>query len=84
MPFSWCVPYLYTTEHLPTVFHTASVWLSTLGKLFTRTFHTASVWLTVALAGQRYVHVCHAGLGKCFMTIRLRSPQKLHSWRTYE
>ena len=66
VPFSWCVPYLYTTEHLPTV------------------FHTASVWLTVALAGQRYVHVCHAGLGKCFMTIRLRSPQKLHSWRTYE
>jgi len=51
LPFAWCLPYLYTTEHLPTV------------------FHTASVWLTVALAGQRYVHVCHAGLGKRVCTV---------------
>jgi len=51
VPFNWCLPYLYSTEHLPTV------------------FHTASVWLTVALAAQRYVHVCHAGVGKRVCTV---------------
>jgi len=28
IPFNWCLPYQYLTEHLPTVFHTASVWLT--------------------------------------------------------
>jgi len=51
VPFNWCLPYLYFTEHLPTV------------------FHTASVWLTVALAAQRYVHVCHTGVGKRVCTV---------------
>jgi len=51
VPFSWCLPYLYFTDYLPTV------------------FHTASVWLTVALAAQRYVHVCHAGIGKRICTV---------------
>jgi len=51
VPFNWCLPYLYFTEHLPTV------------------FHTASVWLTVALAAQRYVHVCHAEIGKRVCTV---------------
>ena len=46
VPFDWHLPYVYSTEHLPTV------------------FHTASMWLTVALVAQRYVHVCHEGLGK--------------------
>lgn len=51
VPFRWCLPYHYFTEYLPTV------------------FHTASVWLTVALAAQRYVHVCHAGVGKRVCTV---------------
>jgi len=51
VPFNWCLPYVYFTEHLPTV------------------FHTASVWLTVTLAAQRYIHVCHPGIGKRVCTI---------------
>ena len=51
VPFNWCLPYQYFTEHLPTV------------------FHTASVWLTVALAAQRYIHVCHPGIGKRVCTV---------------
>jgi len=28
VPFNWCLPYQYTALYLPTVFHTASVWLT--------------------------------------------------------
>jgi len=28
MPHSWCFVYFCLTEHLPTVFHTASIWLT--------------------------------------------------------
>jgi hypothetical protein len=28
VPFSWCYLYFCLSEHLPTVFHTASVWLT--------------------------------------------------------
>lgn len=51
-PYDWCLPYILFTEHLPTV------------------FHTASVWLTVALAAQRYVHVCHSSAAKRLCTVR--------------
>lgn len=52
VPYDWCLLYLYFTDHLPTI------------------FHTASVWLTVALAAQRYIHVCHGGTAKRLCTVR--------------
>ena len=28
VPYKWCLPYIFLTDHLPTVFHTASLWLT--------------------------------------------------------
>ena len=32
-------------------------------------FHTASIWLTLALAGQRYIYVCHALAARSWCTM---------------
>lgn len=28
LPFSWCAPYFFFIDYLPTIFHTASIWLT--------------------------------------------------------
>jgi thyrotropin-releasing hormone receptor len=52
LSYWWCRLYYWLTEYLPTV------------------FHTASVWLTVALAAERYIHVCHMLVAKNLCTVR--------------
>jgi len=32
-------------------------------------FHTASIWFTLALAGQRYIYVCHAPVARTWCTM---------------
>src|SRR6218665_70536 len=51
VPYDWCFAYFCLTDYVPTI------------------FHTASIWLTVALAAQRYVHVCHPVRAKRLCTM---------------
>lgn len=51
VPYAWCYAWEALTVNLPTV------------------CHTASIWLTVALAGQRYICVCHSHRAKVVCTI---------------
>jgi len=51
VPMAWCNAWAALTLHLPTI------------------CHTASIWLTVALAGQRYICVCHSHRAKTICTI---------------
>ena len=46
-----CYLWTVTTDVLPTL------------------FHTASIWLTLALAAQRYIHVCHVSMSKMLTNV---------------
>ena len=66
VPYSWCRPYVYFTDFTPTVFHTASIWL-TVALAVQRYFYIcrptlAKHWCTVANAVKAVFGVYFAAL----------------------